>query len=151
MKVFAVADWFLQRETMDQKKLQKLCYYAQSWSLVFTGKPMFEGDFQAWVHGPVNASLWNRLNDYGYLNIEQSKFSKDRAQFDDETLSVLNDVWATYGKYSGYQLELLTHQEKPWIEAREGLLPTQPSQNVIKQKTMREYYSSLISKEGIGE
>lgn len=151
MKIFAIADWFLQKESMNQKKLQKLCYYAQAWNLVFNEKQMFDGDFQAWVHGPVNYSLWKRLDTYGYSNIEQSKFSKDRINLDTETLSVLNDVWATYGKYSGYQLELLTHQERPWIEARGGFLPTQPSREIISSKTMREYYSSLISKEGISE
>lgn len=151
MNVFSVADWFLQKESMNQKKLQKLCYYAQAWNLVFNGKPMFDGDFEAWVHGPVNHSLWNRLNSYGYLDIEQDKFSKERVIFGNEVLSVLNDVWATYGKYSGYQLELLTHQEKPWIEARSGIPETQPSKNIISKKTMREYYTSLISKEGISE
>ena len=136
MNVFAVADWFLQKESMNQKKLQKLCYYAQSWNLVFNGTTMFDGDFQAWVHGPVNLSLWNKLSVYGYLDIEKDKFSKERQTFSDEVLSVLNDVWETYGKFSGYQLELLTHREKPWIEAREGLSETQPSNNIINRKTI---------------
>lgn len=151
MNIFAIADWFLQKESMNQKKLQKLCYYAQSWNLVFNGTVMFDGDFQAWVHGPVNVSLWNRLSSYGYLDIEKEKFSKERINFTNEVLSVLNDVWTTYGKYSGYQLELLTHRERPWIEARRGLTETQPSQKVISCKVMREYYTSLISKEGISE
>lgn len=151
MNVFAVADWFLQKESMNQKKLQKLCYYAQSWNLVFNETVMFDGEFQAWVHGPVNVSLWNRLSAYGYMDIEKDKFAKERVNFSNEVLSVLNDVWATYGKFSGYQLELLTHKEKPWIEARKGLTETQPSQNIISRIDMREFYSSLISKEGIGE
>lgn len=29
-----VAEWFLRKEPMTHKKLQKLCYYAQAWSCV---------------------------------------------------------------------------------------------------------------------
>ena len=151
MTVFAVADWFLQKQSMNHKKLQKLCYYAQSWNLVFNGTAMFDGDFQAWVHGPVHMSLWHRLSSYGYLDIESDKFARDRVSLSEEISSVLNDVWATYGKYSGYQLELLTHNERPWLAAREGLSSTQPSNNIIDRRIMREYYASLISKQGIGE
>ena len=34
-------------------KLQKLLYYAQAWHLAFFGAPLFDEDFEAWVHGPV--------------------------------------------------------------------------------------------------
>ena len=29
--VFEIANWFLLKESMSHKKLQKLCYYAQAW------------------------------------------------------------------------------------------------------------------------
>ena len=29
--IYDIANWFLQHVTCDQKKLQKLCYYAQAW------------------------------------------------------------------------------------------------------------------------
>lgn len=31
--IFTIADWFLHNTICDQKKLQKLCYYAQAWNL----------------------------------------------------------------------------------------------------------------------
>lgn len=35
-------------------KLQKLMYYIQAWSLGINGKPMMNGKFEAWVHGPMH-------------------------------------------------------------------------------------------------
>ena len=34
-------------------KLQKLCYYAQAWSIAWTEKPLFAEEFEAWRNGPV--------------------------------------------------------------------------------------------------
>lgn len=41
-------------------KLQKLVYYAQAWHLAIHGTPLFEEDFEAWVHGPVIPSLYQK-------------------------------------------------------------------------------------------
>ena len=30
--IYEIADWFLNKGPMTQKKLQKLCYYAQAWN-----------------------------------------------------------------------------------------------------------------------
>ena len=65
----------------------------------------------------------------------------------------LERVWVTYGDFSGYQLELLSHSELPWIEARKGVSPVAPSNNIINPKSMQKYYYGLInsSGEGVGE
>ncbi len=149
--VFDVANWFLQKEPMDQKKLQKLCYYAQAWSYALNGRPAFDGNFEAWVHGPVNRTLWNRFRTYGYQNIDTSDIKGARHISDGTLIELLEDVWVTYGNFTGWQLENLTHTESPWINAREGFSEFEPSDRVIDVKDMREYYHSLISQEGIGE
>ena len=132
---------------MEQNKLQKLCYYAQAWNLVFNGNKMFDGNFEAWVHGPINRNLWNSLKEYSCFCIEQNHFAKKAKPIKDEVIiTVLNDVWATYSNLSGYQLELLTQQEEPWIEARYGLSSVAPSTININPETMKQYYSSLINK-----
>ena len=143
--VFDVANWFLQKEEMTNKKLQKLCYYAQAWSYAFNNKKMFDGDFEAWVHGPVNRSLWNALRNYGYDKVESNHFSKSAHNIEDDSiLELLEDVWATYGEFSGGQLEALTHREKPWCKARIGLDEYEPSQTLIAPDDMRSYYRSLL-------
>ena len=62
--IFDVANYFRWRVDYDAGdnitalKLQKLCYYAQAWHLAFTGEPLFEEEFQAYDHGPLNYELW---------------------------------------------------------------------------------------------
>jgi uncharacterized phage-associated protein len=54
-----IAKWFLSKESMSHKKLQKLCYYSQAWyCALYNGTPLFEDEVQAWIHGPVIASLY---------------------------------------------------------------------------------------------
>ena len=38
-------------------KLQKILYYAQGWSYVWDGVPLFEEEFEAWQYGPVNRQI----------------------------------------------------------------------------------------------
>lgn len=134
------------------KKIQKLCYYAQAWSYVFNNAPMIDSDFESWVHGPVNRQLWYSLKGYGYSDIVQNALSSMAKEITDENvLDVLEQVWATYGEYSGFDLERLSHIEPPWIKAREGYGDTEPSSIKIDPELMKSYYSSLLIKEGVGE
>lgn len=41
---------------------------------------------------------------------------------------------------TGAELSERTHQESPWLHAREGLAPSDPSDAVITQEAMRSYY-----------
>lgn len=150
-KVFDIANWFLHQESMPQKKLQKLCYYAKAWSLVLLTNVDLDFSFQAWVHGPVNTELWNSFKGYGYIDIEQDALEKDAAEIDEKTEELLNLVWNTYGEFSGFQLEKLTHSEKPWIKAREGLAELTPSSRVIDEGEMKTFYYDMYGGEGIGE
>ena len=51
--VFDIAKYILhQRGRMSTMKLQKLCYYAQAWSLVWDDTPLFDEDFSAWRKRP---------------------------------------------------------------------------------------------------
>jgi uncharacterized phage-associated protein len=40
-------------EHLTHMRLQKLLYYVQGWSLAATGERFFDGEIQAWTHGPV--------------------------------------------------------------------------------------------------
>ena len=44
--------------SLSNLKLQKLLFYIQAWSYGINKKPLFQGDFQAWVHGPVNVEIF---------------------------------------------------------------------------------------------
>lgn len=141
--VFDIANWFLQKEEMTQKKVQKLCYYAQAWCYALRGYRLIDTDFQAWVHGPVSPPLWERFKSFGYDPIRIKGAS--RVRFDENDVKLLEDVWDTYGDNTGNALEALTHREVPWIEARKGYEPEERCTVVISPETMASYYKSIYS------
>ena len=133
-----IAHWFLSKESMTHKKLQKLCYYAQAWyCALYDGTPLFSDEIQAWVHGPVVASLYPQYKEYRWSKIPQEKNSP---QFCEETLDVLDAVWDAYGHLNGDQLETLTHSEDPWKNVRGSLEPWKDCTDPISCAAMREYY-----------
>lgn len=137
--VLSIAKWFLSKESMTHKKLQKLCYYAQAWYVtLFNDGPLFEEEIQAWVHGPVIAALYPEFSSYKWEPIPQKDF--DDSDFSDEEVSVLEAVYRTYSPLDGEQLEALTHHEDPWIKARADKQPWETSTAPISLASMREYY-----------
>lgn len=139
--VFDVANWFLSKEEMTQKKLQKLCYYAQAWCYALKGFRLEDTDYQAWIHGPVSPALWERFKSFGYDPIRIK--GNYTAPIAEEDVKLLEDVWDTYGDNTGNALEALTHRELPWLEARRGYEPDERCTVVISPNTMASYYKSI--------
>lgn len=148
--VFDVANYFLScvdesaGSVMTHLKLQKLCYYAQAWNMVFNNEPLFDGRFEAWVHGPVCPSLWQKYKDNCWLPISIVKDFNVKI-FQEEQIETLEAVWNAYGQFDGRYLEDITHQEEPWIKARRGLDPGEPCNNEITLTAMKNYYSKLVN------
>lgn len=144
-----VADWFMLKGDISNKKVQKLCYYAQAWSLALYDSPIAtDSKFEAWVHGPVNKTLWNRFKGYGWseFHLTEPEHVKEilKTKFSDNQNELLESVWETYGGFSADELERMTHEEKPWLEQREGLDPFQSCNYEISERTMKDYYRSRV-------
>lgn len=143
----AVADFFIvkankESRNITNKQLQKLAYYAKAWNLVFNNKQeLYPEQIEAWVHGPAIRNLYSRYKKFGYLPITESPVSPDI--FSKVEHQVLEDVWNVYGKYDGDYLELLTHSEQPWIDARGQVNTAQRTTTVISNEAMESFYSSL--------
>jgi uncharacterized phage-associated protein len=138
-----IAVWFL--GAIDRKagdgithlKLQKLVYYAQAWSLALLDRPLFDEVVEAWTHGPVVESVFQRFKDAGWENLPRLA---RKTEIDQQTVLLLRGVLATYGEHTARFLEDLTHREAPWQSAREGLSPTSRSRRVIPASVMKSYY-----------
>ncbi|MDY0943421.1 Panacea domain-containing protein [Priestia megaterium] len=118
-------------------KLQKLVYYAQAWSMAIYGRPIFNSDLEAWLHGPVSRELYREYRDYGSREIPP--IDNLNFQIDSKDLDVLEGVWKLYGEYDGKYLETLTHKESPWLNAwSKGM------NEIIQVEDMKEYYSGLL-------
>lgn len=150
--IYDVANYFLLRadsesgSVITHLKLQKLCYYANSWHLAFEGETIFDQEFQAWAHGPVCAELWHQYKSYGFKAIPAPDIAVNN-NFTDKQIETLEEVWNVYGDYDAKYLEKLTHQEDPWIEARGSCPHGDSCNNLISTETMRRYYSSLLENE----
>ena len=151
-RIFDIANWFLKKESMDQKKVQKLCYYAQAWSLALFNKPIIDCKFEAWAHGPVCRELWNELHEHTYFDIPQDALESKSSNITNvDDIEFMERVWETYKDFSGYQLEVRTHKERPWMIARGDTPEFQRCTTEISESEMKTYYSALYSGDGLGE
>ncbi len=121
-------------------KLQKLLYYSQAWYLAIFRKPLFDEEIEAWVHGPVVPQVFRRYRVCRWSPIPRG----DTVGVSTEVCRHLDEVWKAYGEYNAYELERMTHSEKPWMQARIGLEPDESSHNVIPKDSMKRYYSSRL-------
>lgn len=144
-----VVDWFLSKEAMTPKKLQKMLYYAYSWFLTLTNENkdnltnrLFNERFEAWVHGPVIPKIYNKYRQYGYNPI--STTDPDGVTFPEEVEDILNQVYEVYGSFNGNELESISHQESPWIEARGDRGPAEICSDELLDETIFECYGSRI-------
>lgn len=140
--IFELARAFLSMGEMTNKKLQKLCYYAQAWHLALEDEPLIENcAFEAWVHGPVCPDLYNEYKRFGYERIPQ--YIGNVKEINEEYMDFAQEVFEAYGELSGNELEKLSHQEYPWKNARGDLKPWEPCNNIILEDDMKSYYRSI--------
>lgn len=155
--IYQVSDYIIFRlksegnEDLSALKLQKLLYYIQAWHLAFFGKKAFDSDFQAWIHGPVNREIYDFYKDkkglYSEILFEDIKDRNSINELDTELKEHIDNILETYAKFSATQLEIMTHQEEPWNEARKDCESYQRCENIISNELMKTYYATRLKNE----
>ena len=146
-KATDIANWFLCHidrdagDSITHLKLQKLLYYAQAWSMVLSGKSLFEDDFEAWSHGPVLPGIYNKFKPFGFEALPSCDCVNN---IEEDVENILDEVQRVYGEKSARYLEELTHHEAPWIEARNGLPLEVRCSNIILKENMLRFYSEML-------
>lgn len=135
--IFDLAKAFLSIEPMTNKKLQKLCYYAKAWHLALYDENIISEPFEAWVHGPVHRALYEKYKKYGGDNIVET--TNNKGTFEGIFVFV-QQIYDAYGHLDGDELEIVSHTEEPWIEARGNKKPYESCDTVISEKTMKSFY-----------
>jgi uncharacterized phage-associated protein len=141
----SVADFLLiecreRGDVLTNLKLQKLLYYAQAWFLAAYNKSLFSEDFQAWVHGPVLLSQYQRFKQNEWRPIQDELVKPDLPL---EVKSHLLEIVDIFGIETGVSLERMTHNEQPWIIARGGIPADEASTAIISKESMKFFYQSL--------
>jgi uncharacterized phage-associated protein len=148
-KSLVIAEYFIKKSQLEgrvitNKKLQKLLYYAQAWSLVFNGKKIFDAPIEAWVHGPAIQEVYSAYKVFGFGNITSTINEKAFDILTKEDCAILEDVWKAYGKFDADYLEILTHNEDPWQKARDGIAADESCSNEISTDSMKVYYERRL-------
>jgi len=141
--VFDAAKYFLDKlGPMTTWKLQKLCYYAQAWTLAWDGVELFPEDFEAWSNGPVCPELFQKHK--GLFTIESKDLLIGNPDtFNETQRENLEVICADYGDKDAYWLRAQTHMEDPWKDARGDAPIGAPGSVVIPKTVIGRYYGSL--------
>lgn len=151
--VFDVAHYILGKLGEQNKlplttwKLQKLVYYSQAWSAVWSDEPLFNEKIEAWANGPVSPDLYGiHRGQFQISDLPQG--AGNASTLTDDERENIDIVLAHYGPKSAQYLSELTHRERPWINARNGAKPGERSSNQITVESMVEYYGSISDASG---
>lgn len=148
-----IACVFEKLEEVTPLMLQKLLYFIQGVYSALYGKPIFEEDCRAWVHGPVYPEVYELFRDFKYNPIDDARFALLEGTADaltEEEKNVIDLVVNTFGMYGGKVLERITHNEEPWKEARKGYGDSIPSSELLPKDRIMRYYVTINQKYGIG-
>ncbi len=148
-----IAYVFEKLEEVTPLMLQKLLYFIQGIYSALYGRPIFEEDCRAWVHGPVYPEVYELFRDFKYNPIDDTRFALFEGTADaltEEEKNVIDLVLNTFGMYSGKVLERITHNEDPWKEARKGYGDGIPSNTLLPKESIMKYYEVINNKYGIG-
>ena len=136
-----VAAYILRRRgPMSGKKLQKLVYYSQAWSLAWTGEPLFADRIEAWRDGPVVPGLFA---EHRYANEVTDITGGNAEALTPRQMDTVDSVLGFYADRTAEDLIKMSHDEEPWRDARRGLLSWHAGNSEISHESMRKYYSSL--------
>ncbi len=148
-----IAYLFEKLEEVTPLMLQKLLYFIQGVYSALYGRPIFEEDCRAWVHGPVYPEVYELFRDFKYNPIDDARFALFVGAADtltQEEKNVVDLVVNTFGMYGGKVLERITHNEDPWKEARKGYGDSIPSSELLPKERIMKYYVAINRKYGIG-
>lgn len=127
-------------------QLQKLVYIAHGWALaLLDGGGLIYDPVEVWQWGPVIPSLYHSLSKFGAGEVDAPipMFGEQKLSATEKAL--LNSVWRSYGKMSGFKLSTITHQENtPWSRAMKDF----GIQSIIPERYITDYYRQLYD-EGI--
>lgn len=139
-----IADHFIARSgnTKTHLQVQKMTYFAHGFMLGVYGIPLIHDKVEAWDWGPVIPSLWKRFRRYG-SDIILAKPRPPREPFTDREQEILDAVWNYYGKFCGYYLSSIAHddgsgRETPWARCH-----VRGKNRPIPDDTTEQYYKQL--------
>ncbi|WP_271400337.1 Panacea domain-containing protein [Salinicoccus roseus] len=117
-------------------KLQKLLYLAYEEFVKVHRRPLFNGDFEVWRHGPVVRNIYDEYKVFGSevisldTSVKESELTKD-------TKEIVNKVINEHGHKSAWDLVDETHRKDgPWyikMERGESIIEFDDIKKVVEK------------------
>lgn len=104
-------------------KLQKILYYAQGIGLGKYNHKVLDTNIYAWKLGPVIPEIYHSYKKFENSPIELDKKDKLPA-LSEEAKTIIEETINIYGKFSGWKLSEMTHEESPWLETDQNEIIT---------------------------
>ena len=127
--------------TKTNMQVLKLTYIAHGYSLAIRDRGLFEDKVKVWPWGPVIPSVYNKFKKWGSGIIGKIPYTPDELEKEDK--SIFDAVYVVYGKYCGYYLSQITHDdddgETPWRQCKNE------DKLVIPDEYTKEYYRKKIA------
>jgi len=123
------------------RKLQKLTFYAQSLHLVLYNTPLFDEDFEAWVHGPISPDLYYHFKKYGTQKIPSIERP---ALIEEKAFKATQIIWKIYGHHSGKYLERKAFYEEAFQISRKGIPYYESFNEIIPKELMKSTFSKRV-------
>lgn len=134
-----VGQWLIESGEHRALHMQKIPYFAQVWSLVWTGRPLFEGTFEAWPNGPVNRDIYR---EFTHCRVNGNIMGADPADLTSDDVMILQSVSRFYGPMVGDLIADTSH-DSAWSAARGSLPPKAASTRELDLTLALREYSLL--------
>lgn len=119
-------------------RVQKLCYFAQGWTLAITDQPLFDDELQAWKMGPVSPAVHR-----AFAAIRDGN-DGDPGALSAIEKTILDRVLREYRWVTTDDMIEDSHQQRPWAAARGQLPDNLPSTALIDPMLLHDEYSCRI-------
>ena len=93
---------------------------------------------------PTGANVYGSLSLTGSEEIQKGYIQSFEEKLSVDQLALINDILSEFSSRSAYDLECLTHEELPWIEARRGYGPADRCEVEISTETMIKFYKEKL-------
>lgn len=152
-KIYNIALYIINKlESADALVIQKILYFIYGFSNKFLNNNIFNDLPQAWVYGPVYKEIYESFSYYKGDSISYEEILNNRNyDLNEKEKEYIDTILKNFGCYSGLTLKNMTHLTAPWINARKGLEENAPSQRIIEEKDINEYFNKICEKYNIIE
>jgi len=144
LKPLSLAKFFYQKGIDSHLFIQKLIYFAFLEGLR-SDLLLFSERFQAWKHGPVLVSVFEKVTgcsdlDRMFQKVPDLSFSKHK-----QMITILESIHQEYQDWEVWDLVDKSHQG-PWEKARVGLEPEDTSTNELNLEELVRFANALRPK-----